>query len=310
MRRDTDKISIRPLERGAEMLWLGVAPTDGDPAEQLKELTEELAREDDRDPRSRLLAFKAETAVGRLEGVFLNPTLYFIRKILATDDAATERIGDAFAAYLAPEFRRDGISILVWDKPEAEMINRCLRRSGFVVDKEKAFVKKDVSGYRAPEEDPLEYETLSDLGEDRFIELLSEAAAGDPFEDVSKRDPRHDFRELVEYAGSAFDATCWRVASLEGRPVGVVLPQEFADSEHEGTLFYVGVLPEFRGRGFGTILHASGLAFLAEHGVTKYIGSTDTRNHPMMRVFERNGCTRTGTQLFYKALRKTEGDDP
>jgi hypothetical protein len=28
------------------------------------------------------------------------------------------------------------------------------------------------------------------------------------------------------------------------------------------------------------------------------VGSTDTRNGPMLKVFEANGCPRTGTQLF------------
>ncbi len=227
----TNNLSILPLERGRETLWLGVAPSDGDPAKRLNELTETLAREGDRDPRSRLIAFEGEAAAGRLDGVFLNPTLYFIRQILATDGAATERIADAFASFLSAEFRRDGIAVLAWDKPEAALINRCLGRSGFVVDKEKAFVEKDVSGYRSPHEDPFAYRALSELGEDRFIELLTEAAAGDPFEDVSEQDPRDEFRELVEYAGSAFDATWWRVAFTEESPVGVVLPQEFADRE-------------------------------------------------------------------------------
>ena len=90
-----------------------------------------------------------------------------------------------------------------------------------------------------------------------------------------------------------------RGSGLEGEAVGVVLPQEFSDSEAEGTLFYVAVLPAFRGRGYGRALHATGLAMLAERGVTRYIGSTDTRNKPMLKVFEANGCPQTATQLFY-----------
>jgi ribosomal protein S18 acetylase RimI-like enzyme len=50
----------------------------------------------------------------------------------------------------------------------------------------------------------------------------------------------------------------------------------------QGTLFYVAVLPAFRGRGYGRALHAGGLAMLAERGVTRYVGSTDTRNDPIL----------------------------
>ncbi len=30
---------------------------------------------------------------------------------------------------------------------------------------------------------------------------------------------------------------------------------------------------------------------LTERGVTRYVGSTDTRNRPMLKVFEANGCS-------------------
>jgi GNAT superfamily N-acetyltransferase len=133
---------------------------------------------------------------------------------------------------------------------------------------------------------------------------MAPASEGDPFEDDSSRDPRAEFRELTSFAGAAFDPTWWRVAYLDRDPIGVVLPQTFSNRKNEGTLFYVAVLPEFRGRGFGRILHASGLAFLAERGVTRYIGSTDARNLPMISVFRANGCEQTGRQLFYRALRK------
>jgi len=232
-----------------------------------------------------------------------------VREITAVedDDVDADTVRLALGAYLALEFVSDGTEILGWDKPEAEEINDCLRRSGFVVGKEKAFVKKDVDGYSSPYEDPFSYRTLAEIGDDRFIKIMVEAAIGDPFENPTASDPKEEFQELIDYAGSRFDPTWWRVAYLDDTPVGVVLPQEFDDREHEGSIFYVGIRPEFRGHGFGKILHAGGLAFLAEHGVTRYIGSTDTRNHPMMRVFETSGCTRTGTQLFYKALRRDEG---
>jgi RimJ/RimL family protein N-acetyltransferase len=289
------------------MLWLEVRPPAGDQNEELDKFVETFAGKKDDDPRSHLLTFEGARCVGRLGGTFLNPKLYFVREITAAEDVDADTVALALGAYLAREFFRDGVEILTWDKPEAEAINDCLRRSGFVVDKEKAFVKKNVQGFTSPHEDPFSYRTLAEIGDDRFIEIMVEAATGDPFEDPDSTDPREEFQELVDYAGNRFDPTWWRVAYLDDRPVGIVLPQEFDDREHEGSLFYVGVLPEFRGRGFGKILHAGGLAFLAQHGVTDYIGSTDTRNHPMMRVFEANGCNRTGTQLFYKALRKDEG---
>jgi ribosomal protein S18 acetylase RimI-like enzyme len=129
---------------------------------------------------------------------------------------------------------------------------------------------------------------------------MAEAAEGDPFEDVEGRDHDADFQELVDMAGERYDPESWFVALIEGEVVGVLLPQVFPDAESEGTLFYVAVLPQFRGRGFGRALHASGLSMLAGRGAEKYVGSTDMRNEPMLRIFEANGCLRTTTQFFYK----------
>ena len=135
---------------------------------------------------------------------------------------------------------------------------------------------------------------------------MTEAARGDPFEDVTKRDPRRDFRDLIAYAGEKFDPTWWRAAFLDGRPIGVVLAQAVAGSDREGSLFYVGVVADYRGRGLGRTLHAGGLEFLARGGIVRYVGSTDSRNIPMLTIFAVNGCRQTGTQLFYKPLRGRE----
>jgi RimJ/RimL family protein N-acetyltransferase len=298
------EIEVRPLETGSESLWVGLVETDGDAEEQLEAFVARFAEKGGRDPRAFLLAFDGETCVGRFEGVFLNDRLYFIREVAAAAGADRDAVADAFGAHLRPSFSRERVEVLTWDRPEAEAIHGLLKRAGFVIDKKKVFVEKDLAGYRATHDDPFAYRPLSEVGEPAFIGIMTEAAAGDPFEDASTRDPEEDFRDLKTYAGAKFDATRWKVAYLDDEPVGVVLPQEFPNDKKEGTLFYVAVRPRFRGRGFGKVLHASGLAFLADQGLLRYFGSTDTRNHPMMRIFAVNGCEQTGRQFFYKALKR------
>jgi ribosomal protein S18 acetylase RimI-like enzyme len=114
------------------------------------------------------------------------------------------------------------------------------------------------------------------------------------------RDPEADFQELVELAGDRYDPGSWFIAEIGSDTVGVLLPQVLPDAGTEGTLFYVGVLPAFRGRGYGRALHAAGLSMLAERGAEDYVGSTDTRNQPMLRIFQKNGCELAATQLFFR----------
>lgn len=303
------EIEVRPLEAGSETRWLELAPAVDDPSERLREFVEHFSKAGSKDPRCFLMAFDEDRVVGTLEGRFFDPEVYFIREVRIAEDAARPKVEMALGTYLAPSFAADGVLVLAWDRPKAAAINRLLTISDFVIDKKKIFVRKDLSGYRFPYKDPFSYRSLSEVGEKTFLEIMTEAAQGDPFENAEGRDPKEDFDELVEYAGSKFDGTWWNVAYLDDQPVGVVLPQEFSDSDGEGTLFYVGVVPEFRGRHLGRTLHARGLAFLRSHGVMRYAGSTDTRNLPMVRIFEVNGCEQTGTQLFYKALAKHGAED-
>ena len=300
-------IEVRPVAEGDERRWLLVNPSLPASTEDRREIADLLSKKGREDPRCLLLALEGGRPVGRLEGVFLNPRLYFIRELLASNDVDRDTVCSALAGFVGPSFADHGIEVLSWDRPDSAHINAALGRAGFVVNKEKIFVEKDLRAFRTGREDPFVYRSLAEIGEDRFIEVMAEAATGDPFEDVGTRDPRSDFADLISYAGASFDPTWWCVAYLDRNPIGVVLPQVFSDRTNEGTLFYVGVLPEFRGRGFGRILHSSGLGRLARRGVERYVGSTDARNLPMIAVFRANGCAQTGRQLFYRALRKERG---
>lgn len=295
-------IDVHPLEYGEESAWLdveaGSAPSTDD-AERIRAI---LAETGTAGGRRLLLAVEGGHPVGRLEGAFLNPRLYFIRELLTSERADQRAVGAALLSYLNPSFAADEVEVLSWDRTDAVHINAALESAGFVVKKEKIFVEKSLEGLKAFREDPFAYRSLSEIGRDRFLGVMAPASEGDPFEDAAARDPRTEFRELVSLAGEAFDPTWWRVAYLDRDPIGVVLPQIFSNRKSEGTLFYVAVLPEFRGRGYGRVLHASGLAFLAARGVTRYIGSTDARNYPMIAVFKANECEQTGRQLFYRAL--------
>lgn len=293
-------LTVRPLEPGEDALWRSAGRADDAQDETQKETRQEGAAPD---PRCRLLAFEGTRPVGRLRGTFLAADLFTIRELRSASETDFDHVADAFARFLSASFAPASIEILAWDAPESAATNAALRRGGFVVAKEKFFFERQIDGYRSPYDDPFDYRSLAELGEDRFVELVALAAEGDPFEEMTSSDPRKSFRELVEYAGEAFDAAWWRAAFLAATPVGVVLPQVYPDSPTEGTLFYVGVLPPHRGLGYGRTLHAWGLTFLADHGVTRYVGSTDSRNLPMIAVFRANACEQTGVQLFYKALK-------
>lgn len=275
---------------------------EGDPSESelLAAFRERFEEKSSADPRTFLLALDGDRTAGRLEGVFIDKTTYLVLEMSCAEGFPCSPVEDALIGHLAPSFKRDGIGVFSSDRQKNVEINKALERAGFKIEKKKAFVARSLEGELPEPAIEFTFQTLFDVGKVEFLRVMTEAAEGDPFEDVAKQDPEADFDELVEMAGSKFDPACWMMALIEGEAVGVVLPQEFADSEGEGTLFYVAVVPRFRGRGYGRALHATGLAMLAARGVMRYIGSTDTRNEPMLRVFEANGCPQSATQLVYR----------
>lgn len=302
------ELEVRELRSGEESLWLGF-DTEGEP-EKIALFRSLFEERSSRDPRSFLVALDGPRAAGRLKGLFLSDKLYFVQELHCAEGLPCSVVEDALTRFLGESFSGEGIGILSWDRTKSTEINAALERAGFEVEKRKAFVARDLKGDLPRPGTHFAFRTLAEAGKDEFLLVMTEAAAGDPFEDMAGRDPEDDFRELKAAAGDRFDPASWMLAQVGDDVVGVVLPQEFPRSDREGTLFYVAVLPVFRGRGYGPALHASGLSMLAERGVTRYVGSTDTRNGPMLRVFEANGCPQTGTQLFYRPPPGSGGTPP
>jgi GNAT superfamily N-acetyltransferase len=151
---------------------------------------------------------------------------------------------------------------------------------------------------------PLVWKSLAALGEQTFLRYLVAAATDDP-EGSAATNPEQEFQELLDHAGEAFNPNQWFVAfdpahaaHPTDRAIGIVLPQQFADKPSEGTLSYIGVMPEFRQQGYGVRLHQRGLELLFSWGVQRYIGSTGQSNLAMQRVFAKNQCTLLGKRYF------------
>ncbi len=92
----------------------------------------------------------------------------------------------------------------------------------------------------------------------------------------------------------------WAVLRIDGAPAGVVLPA-FVDAEHRtATNLTLGLVPAFRGRGLGAALVLHGVDTMARRGATRYLGSCDARNAPMIRTFERLGCRVIAEQRIFE----------
>ena len=98
--------------------------------------------------------------------------------------------------------------------------------------------------------------------------------------------------------------TNWRdqcfIFSQNGRNYGISIPHIEQGTTEEGRMFYFGVVPEQREKGYGKIFHAISIELLKTLGAKIYVGSTDTGNAPMRRIFETNGCILRDIKGIYR----------
>jgi len=88
----------------------------------------------------------------------------------------------------------------------------------------------------------------------------------------------------------------WQLLHLNGTPVGFVLPGTFdgrtLEGLDEGTIFLMGVRPDWRGQGLGRSLLRQATRTLLAHGVWKIYCDTALNNVPMIHLFESEGWKR------------------
>lgn len=154
----------------------------------------------------------------------------------------------------------------------------------------------------------LSFRTLEEVGEDAFVDAMRRVSEGtldrEIREERERLGPQEAAREFFEDAQRVkHEPSWWRLAYSrpEGELVGLVMP---AEPPAFLIVFYVGVVPEMRGRGYVDDLLAAGTATLLDvrtkNGNEKPLrADTDVANAPMAAAFERAGWARFAGRREY-----------
>ncbi|MGP4072917.1 GNAT family N-acetyltransferase [Piscibacillus sp. B03] len=133
------------------------------------------------------------------------------------------------------------------------------------------------------ESEPLDYEIWSPT-EERSISFLSELMGR------SLTDTKKFLKSMMVELPSQYQKM-FTVFKINSEPIGVVLPHLEPGRNQEGRLFWIGVHPKHRGKGYGHHLHLIGLERLREDFKAKtYLGATEIDNVPMRKTMQANGC--------------------
>ncbi|MDN4606727.1 GNAT family N-acetyltransferase [Sporosarcina highlanderae] len=143
-------------------------------------------------------------------------------------------------------------------------------------------------------------EALSDGGmsDSDFAELYEQCRSGSA--NKNKLFTIEQVMESLENElGLEWRASCF-IFRKSGEPIGLSIPIIEQGTVDEGRLFYFGVMPEWRGKGYGAALHRISLQLLKGIGATTYVGSTDEANHRMIGIFMRNDCVLRNRKGIYR----------
>jgi ribosomal protein S18 acetylase RimI-like enzyme len=151
----------------------------------------------------------------------------------------------------------------------------------------------------------LEFRSLAVVGEDAFTEAARRVTEG-----TLDRDDQADIAKFgLHEAGRMYMAVLkdveflpaeWQLGYLpDGALCGLVVPQHI-EVAGEGTINYIGVVPELRGSGYGFDLLMKGTALLQRRGLKTVVAETDVENRPLHAEIERAGYRHDGTLRVFR----------
>jgi GNAT superfamily N-acetyltransferase len=170
-------------------------------------------------------------------------------------------------------------------------IRNLFGRAGFTVEQEKLRYAYE-SPFPPTSSVVLRFKSIAETGEDLFTDMVEAVTVGTldrlMASDAARLGSRRAAREYVDSLKKIhFNPDWWRLGYSGDDVVGLILPQRF--NETFGAINYVGVLPKYRGWGYGRSLLAEGTRLLTENGTKKICADIDVANHPMANALENLG---------------------
>ncbi|WP_419394231.1 GNAT family N-acetyltransferase [Cytobacillus praedii] len=164
------------------------------------------------------------------------------------------------------------------------------------------FYKRELSSFNVDSgKGSLEIQSIEQTTAELFIAVWQETVKGS-LNASSTISVEKEFIGMKSELGLEYAKSC--LIGFHGKnPIGITMPHIEPGTVDEGRLFYFGLLPEYRGKGWGSALHKLSLYLLKKMGAAYYIGATGHKNIPMQRIFQANGCQMFEQKFTYRLKR-------
>lgn len=217
-------------------------------------------------------------------------------------EALSSLIDEALARLGELKARR--IELRLTEKPWLLPLASRLRELGFKRKHTRIEFQSHVNDLPDENGSPMEWIPVSESGpyrlEDAAI-ILEEAARGD-----TDWNPEDRGGELLKsYLADrefASKPECIQIGQVDSKPAAIVIAQVIPATGWS-RITYMGILPQYRGRGLGKWVHRRGFALMRAQGGTFYHGGTVKGNARMEALFRRHGCKEYRTMQEWQLLR-------
>jgi ribosomal protein S18 acetylase RimI-like enzyme len=208
-----------------------------------------------------------------------------------------------------------GIEYAIYDiyDPDPELYQALIEAVGFKQSQEKKRYVWRNSGALVTVRVRLQFRPMSDVGEDEFERAVGRVTVGTLDREDRARVRKSGAAEAARWymqilKEAKFEPGDWLLGYLaDGALCGLVVPQRLDDKE--GTINYIGVVPELRGSGYGFDLLVKGTALLQQKGFKTVVAETDSENLPFHAQLERAGYHHHGTLRCFRCD-LTQGANP
>ncbi|MCA1054046.1 GNAT family N-acetyltransferase [Rossellomorea aquimaris] len=193
------------------------------------------------------------------------------------------------------------LTILVHEKFN-HGVEQLLKDGGFSLHDEMVIVMKELHDMKEVASTRFDFKNLEQVSTQEFTKVW-EKAMQESLNASSSLNIDEHMLSVQKELGDGYRKSCL-IAYEDGIPIGIVMPHIEPGTEHEGRLFYFGLIPEERGKLKSTPLHQQALELLkTDFKANYYIGQTSHNNLPMLKTFERNGCRILERNKVYKRKR-------
>lgn len=199
-----------------------------------------------------------------------------------------------------------GVEYAIYDiyDPDPELYRALIEAVGFKQYQEKKRYVWQDSGTPMRVKVRLKFRPMSEAGEYSFEQAIGQVTVGTLDREDRARLKKHGAAETAGWymrvlKQGSFEPTEWLLGYLaDGTLCGLVVPKRLDD--REGTIDYLGVVPEMRGSGYGFDLLAKGTALLQAKGFKTVVAETDSENLPFHAELERAGFRHCGTLRCFR----------